>query len=191
MEVGSWRVEGRPRGRHRKNVACVVSQSPSEPPSGSQASGPRDRGIWTPVRPPKTQAPMQSLWNLRISIPNDPTPGDPRVLPLIHFPKTQASGSGPQHPHLQTSPPRGRGSGPFPRLPRPQPRSSRTRRSCTVRRTPCDCRGGQGALASGWVQPHFHPLLPRRARGGVSTQAHSRLAEATVGETEWKEGVGA
>lgn len=131
---------------------------------------------------------MQPHRNLCISIPNDPTPGDSSALPLIHLPKTQASGPGPQHSHLRTAPPRRRGYGPLPRGPRSQPRCPRMRRSCPARRAPSDRRAGQGALESGRVQPHFHPLLPCGAGGGVSTQAQSQLAEAAAWGTEWKEG---
>lgn len=60
-----------------------------------------------------------------------------------------------------------------------------------LHRLACDGRAREGARASRWAQPHFHPLLPRQVGGGVSTHAQSRPAEAGARETEWKEGVGA
>lgn len=52
----------------------------------------------------------------------------------------------------------------------------------------CPATGGEGARVSCPAQPHFHPLLPRGAGGGVSTHAQSRPAEAAAGEKKWKEG---
>ena len=52
-------------------------------------------------------------------------------------------------------------------------------------------REGKGGSARGcWAQPHFPPLLPRRAGGGVSSHAQSRPAGAAAEELEWKEWVG-
>jgi len=62
--------------------------------------------------------------------------------------------------------------------------------SCTTRRAPNDGREKEGARASCWAQPHFHPLLPRRDVGGVSSHAQSRLAGAAAEEMERKEWVG-
>lgn len=59
-------VEGREETWRETEKECGVCR-------GSQASGPRDRGIRTPVHPPKAQAPMQPRRNPCISIPNDPT----------------------------------------------------------------------------------------------------------------------
>lgn len=97
---------------------------------------------------PGTNAPPQD--SVADAVPPEPmhqypsgsSPVVPSVLPLIHFPKTQESGPRPPHSHLRTAPPRGRGSGPLPRRPRPQPRCPPTRRSCTARRAPSDGRGG-------------------------------------------------
>lgn len=130
-------------------------------PSGTYASGPQ----WVLLR---------ELWRA------GPTP----------FPETQVSGSEPLPPHLRTAPPWGRGSGPLPRRPWPLQSCLRMLGSCTTRRAPNDGREKEGARASCWAQPHFHPLLPRRDVGGVSSHAQSRLAGAAAEEMERKEWVG-
>lgn len=134
---------------------------------------------------------MQPLWNLCIRTPIDPSSGVLAFSPQSTSRRPRRLGPDPCPSHLRTAPPRGRGSGPLPRRPRPLRCCLRTPRSCTARRAPCDERAGEGARASCWTQPHFHPLLPRRAGEGVSTHAQSRPAEAAAGETKWKEWVGA
>lgn len=123
--------------------------------------------------------------------PNGSFSGNCGVQAPLHFPKTQVSGSEPLPPHLRTAPPWGRGSGPLPRRPWPLQRCLRMLGSCTTRRAPSDGREKEGARASCWAQPYFHPLLPRRAGGGVSSHAQSRLAGAAAEEMERKEWVGA
>lgn len=144
----------------------------------------RDHGFPAIMHLPKTQSPMQSLRNLCIRSLINPLPGDPRVLPLIHFPKTQASGPGPLPSHLRMAPPQGRGSGPLPPRPRPQPRCPRTRWGCTASRAPSDSRGGEGS-ARGRLRPAVFPFSPptlgwcgRRYVCAVAAR------EAAAGETE-------
>lgn len=62
--------------------------------------------------------------------------------------------------------------------PRSQPRCPQMRRSCAARRAPSDRapsdrRAGQGALDSGGVLPHCHPLLPA-VPVGASVRRRSR-----------------
>lgn len=169
--------------------------------------GPRGHGIRTPEHPPTAQAPRQPHRNLCISIPTDPTPGD--SLPFPQDPSLWA-----QTPALSpagcTSP--GRDAGPCSRRPRSQPRCPRMRRSCAARRAPSDRapsdrRAGQGALDSGGVQPHCHPLLPavpvgasvrrrRRSRGrgdrtggGWVRRAASLVSRRRAGGRGGQEGV--
>lgn len=137
-------VEGREETWRKTEKECGVRRDPKRPGLGIMAFGhhytlPRLGHRCSPTR---TYASASQTTPLREI--------------LIHFPKTQASGPRPQHSHLRTAPPRGRGCGPLSRRPRSQPRCPRMRRSCTARRAPSDRRAGQGALESGRVQPHFH-----------------------------------
>lgn len=91
-------------------------------------------------------------------------------------------GSDPCPPSPRTAPPRGRGSGLLQQWPLQLLRCPWSQRSCITRRAPSEKRGGKGARASCLAQPHFQPLLPRRAGGGDSTHAQSRPAEAACWE---------
>lgn len=163
LEVTSVRAFTHPLGSWHSGInAPSQGSGANAAPSGTYASGPQ----WVLLR---------ELWRPGPT----PLPKDPgvwvRTLP----------------PHLRTAPPWGRGSGPLPWRPWPLQRCLRMLGSCTTRRAPSDGREKEGGRASCWAQPHFHPLLPRRAGGGVSSHAQSRPAGAAAEELEWKEWVGA